>query len=107
MSRSKIIEELTNLLAIALRHKIGSVVNENEIYSQKYAKDAEVLIEQAKKNMGGINFSIYEIKEIINKTNIKLKKELESKPFLKDRKFEIMNVEMNKVLNELGLTNKE
>jgi len=45
MSKSKIIEELTNLLVVALRHKIGSIVNENEIYAQKYAKDVEVLFE--------------------------------------------------------------
>jgi len=32
MSKKDSISELTNLLAIALRHKIGSIVNENEIY---------------------------------------------------------------------------
>jgi len=35
MSKIKTIKELTNLLAIALRHKIGSIVNENEIYAEK------------------------------------------------------------------------
>jgi hypothetical protein len=43
MSKIKTTKELVNLLAIALRHKIGSIVNSNEIYAQKYARDAEVL----------------------------------------------------------------
>ena len=103
MSRNKLIEEFTNLVAVALRHRIGSIVNENELYAQKYAKDAEVLLYQAKKIMLGIKFNIYESKEIITSLKIKLKKELESKPFLKERKFEIMESEMNKALKELEL----
>lgn len=103
MNRRRIIEELTTLLALSLRHKIGSIVNENEIYAQKYAKDAEVLLEQAKKNIVGMSFNIYEKKEIFKKLNTKLEKELASKPFLHNQKFEIIDGEMNKALKELGL----
>jgi len=47
MNKNKAINELTNILAIALRHKIGNLVNENEIYAQKYSKDADMLTKQA------------------------------------------------------------
>ena len=49
MNKRKIISELANLLAIALRHRIGSIVNNNEIYASKYARDADVLINEAKR----------------------------------------------------------
>ena len=103
MSKSKIIEELTNLLVVALRHKIGSIVNENEIYAQKYAKDVEVLFEQAKKSIAGKDFNIYERKEILNKLKIKLTKELESGAFLNKRKFDILDKEINDILKEVDL----
>jgi hypothetical protein len=103
MGRSKLIEELTTLLAIALRHKIGSIVNENELYAQKYAKDSEVLIEQAKKLIMAVGFNIYEKKEIKNMLKLKLRKELEAKTFLSEKKFGIMDGEADKCLDVLGL----
>lgn len=38
MSKKQNIHKLTNILAIALRHKIGSIINKNEIYAQKYSE---------------------------------------------------------------------
>lgn len=107
MSRTKLINELTNLLSIALRHKIGSIVNENEVYSQKYAKDADVLFNQAKNNILGVNFNFYEKKEILEELRIKLKKELESKTFIKNKKFQIMESEMLSILEQLGINSGE
>ena len=49
MSKNQNIHELTNILAIALRHKIGSIVNKDEIYAQKYAKDYEIFLKEAVK----------------------------------------------------------
>jgi hypothetical protein len=107
MGRSKTIEELTNLLALSLRHKIGSIVNNEDIYSKKYADESKILLDNAKRNIFGITFNFYEKKEIANKLRIKLKKELEFKAFLKVEKFEIMEREMNLVLMELGLNEKD
>ena len=42
MGKKRDIDELTNILAAALRHKIGSMVNKDEIYAQKYDKEFEV-----------------------------------------------------------------
>ena len=103
MSKRKNIEELTNLLAIALRHKIGSVVNPNEIYAQKYSKDADILIGEARKIALKENWNNYDKISIKEKLKIKLEEELRKKDFLDNRKFEIMDEEIEKVLEELNL----
>jgi len=103
MSKTKNIQELTTILSIALRHKIGSIVNQNEIYAQKYAKDAEVLIKEAQKISLKENWNNYDkekIKEILKK---KLKYELEKREFLDNKKFDILEDEMSKVLRLIGL----
>jgi|SRR3989344_3119600 len=103
MSKAKNFQKLVNLLVVALRHKIGSIVNEDEIYAQKYAKDAEVLFNESRKVTIRENWSYHDkikIKEMLKK---KLKAELESKTFLNDKKFKIMEKEMNKTLKEFEL----
>ena len=105
MAKAKNIRELANILAVALRHKIGSMVNENEIYAQKYAKDAEVLINQAQKISFRENWNSSDKEKIKNQLKKKLHDELEKKDFLDKRKFDIMEDEMNKILAVLGLKN--
>ncbi len=104
MSKLKTIHELTNLLAIALRHKIGSIVNVNEIYAQKYSKDAEILMKEAMKISIKENRNDYDKIRIKEELKRKLKIELESKEFLNERKFDIMLEEMNKALKLLKLS---
>jgi len=103
MSKKRNMQELINILAIALRHKIGSIVNENEIYAQKYSKDAEVLIKQAEKVSKRENWNNQDKEKIKTGLKRKLQQELENKEFLSNKKFEIMESEMNKVLKSIGL----
>ncbi len=103
MSKNKLIRELTNLLAIALRHKIGGIVNFNEIYAQKYSKDAEVLMKGAEKISFGKNWNAKDKARIKQELTKKLKSELESKDFLDNQKFDIMDNEIEKALKNLGL----
>lgn len=103
MSKKRAIHELTNLLAIALRHKIGSIVNPDEIYAQKYAKDAEILMKEAGKIAFGENWNNYDKIKIKEKLKRKLKLELEKREFLNDRKFEFINEEINRALKLLRL----
>lgn len=103
MSKTKTIRELTNMLAIALRHRIGSIVNENEIYAQKYAKDADVLLKEAEKIALKENWNHKDKERIREELKNKLKAELERKDFLNARKFDIMNEEIEKALEFLGL----
>lgn len=103
MSKTKTIYELTNILSISLRHKIGSIVNKNEIYAQKYAKDSEVLFKQAEQTARTENWNFQDKAAIKNELKKKLYKELEKKAFLDIKKFDIVEDEIAKALKTLGL----
>jgi len=103
MNKKRIIDELTNVLSAALRHKIGSIVNSNEIYAQKYAKDAEVLLKEAEKIAIEKNWNMHDKAEIKDKVKNKLKAELEKKQFLDNKKFEFIDDEVKKALKLLNL----
>jgi len=103
MGKNKDLQELTNLMTKALRHKIGSIVNENEFYANKYAKDAENIMKEAEKVSLRQNWNNYDKVQIKEQLKIKLKKELEQKDFLNNKKFDIMDVEINKAIKEFNL----
>ena len=87
----------------SLRHKIGSIVNENEIYAERYAKDAEGIMKEAEKVIKKHNWDSSDKSEIKERLRNKLKKELEEKDFLNNKKFEIMDEEISKALNIFGI----
>ena len=101
MGKKETIHKLTTLLAIALRHKIGSIVNKDEIYASKYAKDADVLIKEAQKIVITLNLNIYDKPKLKSELKKKLNDELEKKDFLDDGKYEFIDEEIEKVLKEL------
>ena len=103
MSKKQDAEELVNLLVKSLRHKIGSIVNENEFYSNKYAKDSDVILNQAKKATLKHSWSREDKKKIKEILARKLRKELEEKTFINNKKFEVMDGEIENVLEELEL----
>ena len=103
MSKNQNIHELTNMLAIALRHKIGSIVNKNEIYAQKYAKDYEIFLKEAVKVSLRENWNEEDKAKIKNELKRKLKKELEKREFIDNKKFDIMDKEINEILDVLKL----
>ncbi|MEK6868633.1 MAG: hypothetical protein AABX63_03845 [Nanoarchaeota archaeon] len=103
MGKNKNIEELTNLMAKALRHKIGSIVNKDEFYAGKYAKDAENIMKEAEKVLLRQNWDSYDKLKIKEELRAKLRKDLEQKDFLDNKKFEIMDSEIEKALKEFDL----
>jgi len=104
MSKNKIRNELTTLLAISLRHKIGSIVNSTELYAQKYSKDAEIILNEAKKVLAKENWNAKDKQEIEAELKSKLTKELESKPFIDNRKFALIDSQVEETLNLLKLS---
>ena len=104
MGKKDDIEQLINLMSKALRHKIGSIVNENEIYATKYAKDAENIMKEAEKIANKQNWNSYDKEKIKEKLRKKLEKELKEKDFLDNKKFDLMNEEIDKALRvfEIG-----
>lgn len=104
MGKKKDKQELTNLMTKALRHKIGSIVNKNEFYANKYAKDAEIIMKEAEKVLLRQNWNNDDKANIREQLKIKLKKELEQKDFLDDKKFDIMYDEVDKALRNFHLS---
>ena len=103
MSKNQNIHELTNILAIALRHKIGSIVNKDEIYAQKYAKDYEIFLKEAVKISLKENWNDSDKIKIKNELKRKLREELEKREFIDNKKFDIMDREINNILEVLKL----
>ncbi len=103
MGKNDDIQELTNLMSKALRHKIGSIVNKDEFYSAKYARDSDIIMKEAEKVLLRQNWNNYDKAKIREQLRLKLRKELEDKDFLKEEKFEIMDSEINAALEEFEL----
>ena len=101
MGKKDDINQLTNILSRALRHKIGSIVNKNEFYTEKYAKDSEHLIKEAEKVLDRRNWNNEDKTIIKEELREKLFKELKEKEFIDDEKYDIMDVEIEKVLGDL------
>lgn len=103
MSKDKIIKELTTILSASIRHKIGSIVNNNEIYAQRYAKDSESLLNSARKSSKKSNWNNLDKEKIKSLTKEKLIKELEEKTFLDQKKFDYVDKELEEALKDIGL----
>lgn len=88
MSKKADMEELTNILAKALRHRIGSKVNPDELYASQYAKDAEILIREAQKVSLREHWNQDDKKQMKEMVGRKLKIDLEKKEFLPEKKYE-------------------
>ncbi len=103
MSKNANVKELTTLMSKSLRHKIGSIVNENELYATKYAKDAEVLMKEAERILFRQNWNKKDKEKIKDLLRKKLLNELTKKDFLDNKKFEIMDKEIEKALKKFNL----
>ena len=103
MSKKRIIHELTTVLAIALRHKIGSIVNPDGIYAEKYANDSEILMREAKRIVIRKNWNNDDKISIKKELKRKLEQELEKKEFLNNRKFGLIDKEVERALKLLRL----
>ena len=62
-----------------------------------------LFLRMLKKTILGVTFNIYEKEEIKESIKNKLHTELAEKAFLKDKKFEIMDEETEKIMREFGL----
>ncbi|MBS3074322.1 hypothetical protein J4447_02580 [Candidatus Pacearchaeota archaeon] len=94
MSKKSDIKKIVNILSKALRHKIGSIVNKNELYASKYAKDAEILMREAEKVSLRENWNNHDKINIRKKLERELEIELKRKDFLADEKFSLMEREI-------------
>lgn len=103
MSKKDNLNKLTTFLALALSHKIGSLVNSNEIYSQKYKKESDNYLNLAREITFEENFNSYDKEEIKTTLKRKLTNELTKKDFLDNKKFTLIDEEIDKTIKELQL----
>ncbi|HLC54806.1 MAG TPA: hypothetical protein VJK07_04260 [Candidatus Nanoarchaeia archaeon] len=103
MGKNNDIQQLINLLAKSLCHRIGSMVNNTQVYAKKYYSEAKNIFENAKEVKLRHNWNNYDKIKIKNELKKKLKAELERKDFLDNRKFDLMDEEINKALSSLDL----
>lgn len=103
MGKNSDISELTTLLSLALTHKIGSIVNPNEIYSEKYRKESDAFLKKAIKISLRHNWNKYDKIKIRKLLEKKLRENLEKRDFLDNKKFEFMKEEIDDVLKFLNL----
>ncbi|MBW2974310.1 hypothetical protein KY366_01200 [Candidatus Woesearchaeota archaeon] len=103
MGKKDDIDQLTNIMSRALRHRIGSIVNKDEFYAEKYSKDSENLLKEAEKVLERRNWNRDDKINIKEELRKKLLKELQEKDFLNDEKFDIMEDEMGNALRGFGI----
>jgi len=103
MSKEDTLDKMVKLLAHALSHKIGSIVNKNSYYAEKYAKEAINFFNLAKKTSLEGNWNRDDFDAIEKSLKRKLNEELELKDFLDNRKFDFVDIEIKKALRELEL----
>ena|SRR3989344_3367980 len=102
MSKKAQINKITSILSISLRHKIGAIVNSNELYAQKYSRDAEILFKEAEKLVLREKWNNKDKTKIKEQLEKKLKKELGEKTFLDNKKFELISGEIDVAMRVLG-----
>src|SRR3989344_2532132 len=101
MSKEDTLNKLIKLLAHAISHKIGSIVNKDNYYAEKYAKEAINFFNLAKKASLEANWNREDLATIERSLRKKIISELESKDFLDNSKFDFVNVEIKKTMVEL------
>jgi|SRR3989344_800983 len=103
MGKKGDISELTTLLSLALTHRIGSIVNPNELYSEKYRKESDAFLKKAVKISLRQNWNRYDKIKIRGLLEKKLRESLEKRDFLDKKKFEFMKEEIDDALKFLSL----
>lgn len=103
MGKNKDIDQIATILSTALRHKIGAILGPDKKYFRKYEIEFTVRKELAKKILKECNFNSYDKNTIKSLVGKKLKNELEKREYIDNKKFNIMDEEIEKVLKELEL----
>lgn len=104
MGKKKDIDELTTLLALAIAHRIGSIVNTNEIYAQKYALEGERFFKRARLISLEIHCNFEDRAFLKAALRKKLEAELRKRDFLAEEKFLHVEREIAAALEKLRLT---
>ncbi|MEK6890315.1 MAG: hypothetical protein AABX35_03950 [Nanoarchaeota archaeon] len=103
MGKKKEIDMLTTFIADALRHRIGALLGLDKKYFRKYIFEYQERMNLAKKVIQKNHFNSYDETIIKEKVIHKLNNELASREYIDNKKFDIMDEEIEKALKELEL----
>ena len=78
-------------------------MNKNQVYASKYTHEAAQFLEEAREVARKEHWSGTDKQQIRIELEKKLKRELERRDFLDEKKFEYMNVEISTALKQLEL----
>ncbi len=104
MSKRREMKEIVNLMVIALRHKIGAKVDPTAQYAKKYLNEAETAISHAKEIAISLHLNKEDKKELEDGIRKKLQKELETRTYIPQEKFSLMEQEITSALTVLNLS---
>jgi len=88
-----------------MRTADASVEFKNFSYAGKYKKEYDTYLQQAKEIAFEENFNYYDKTEIKEKLTKKLRTELEKRDFIDNKKFDLIEGEVNNALSTLNLNN--
>ncbi|MEK6855777.1 MAG: hypothetical protein AABX66_01315 [Nanoarchaeota archaeon] len=103
MSKADSLKTLVILLAKGLCHKIGSIVNSNAVYSQKYLKEADNFFNLARDISNEEHWNLSDREKIKEELIRAVRIELERRDFLDEKKFDYILKEVEWILKELGI----
>ncbi|MEK6899343.1 MAG: hypothetical protein AABW79_04580 [Nanoarchaeota archaeon] len=101
MTKKDKIKNLVVFLSLALAHSIGSIVNSGDMYADKYKKESQNYLIQAEKLALDYNWNTQDKAEIKALLKKRLHDELSKRTFLNERKFQLIDKEIDKTLVSL------
>ena len=104
MGKRDNIREITRLISLAATHIIGYFINPNSVYAEKYRKEFDNFIMQSKIVKLRENWNSYDKNLIKQEARKKTKDELTKRTHIDKIKFDLIYVEIDKVLRELALS---
>ena len=103
MGKSDHLQTLARMIALAVAHKIGYLIQSDSDYAKKYQKEYMNFMRQAE----SINFlehwNDFDKEQILQISRKKVTDELSARTYLKAEKFTIIEKELFNVMHDLGL----
>lgn len=103
MGKNSNIRHLARFMALAVAHKIGSLVESTAIYREKYEKEFNSFMVQAVKIRLRENWSSEDKDKIRKEVMSETTKELIRKAHIPDEKLNFISKEVDNALKEAGL----
>ena|SRR3989344_6498136 len=103
MGKRDKIHTLARLIALAVAHRIGVLLDLHSTYANKYRKECANFIRQAENTQWGEHWSSSDKKEILETAKKESLRELAARTYLAPEKFKLLEKEILYVMHELKI----